>query len=571
MKGVIIIKQFSTVAFINEDHTLDIHSFNAKSIKEDNRLYSIYAEGELYNEEEVCTKLKSYGYSNPESIEEIILFSYLTWKEKAMQYLEGAYFFVIHTDDFLFCAKDPLGLRPLYYHKQENRICISNSIDQLLKIAKQKPILSREGILELFAFGPGCSEHKTLYKNILSLPMGSYLRIDHQGVKTETYYELKAHPHTDDLSTTIQTIHDLVTDSIHQQTKNCEASFLSGGLDSSIITSIASKKQSLWRTYSLDYEGNEENFKSNSYQVSLDHTYISEMLLHSNTQHTSLQITQKELITLLDDALIARQVPGMADIDSSLLWLCQNVAKQDKVILSGECADEFFGGYPWFYQEHLRDIESFPWLKSTKERISLLHDSYKSLPFEEYISQSYQNTISKIESLPEDTKEDINARKHTILCIHWFMQTLVARQVYMGNAAGVNIRAPFANVKLLEYVYNIPWKMKFLNQEEKGILREAFASELPESIAHRKKNPFPKTHNPQYAELISQLLEERYDDPDSPLHILFDDCKLKELISSKGDSFKLPWYGQLMSGPQLLAYLYQIDQWIIRYDIEIEK
>ena len=163
--------------------------------------------------------------------------------------------------------------------------------------------------------------------------------------------------------------------------------------------------------------------------------------------------------------------------------------------------------------------------------------------------------------MPEDTKEDINARKHTILCIHWFM----------GNAAGVNIRAPFANVKLLEYVYNIPWKMKFLNQEEKGILREAFASELPESIAHRKKNPFPKTHNPQYAELISQLLEERYDDPDSPLHILFDDCKLKELISSKGDSFKLPWYGQLMSGPQLLAYLYQIDQWIIRYDIEIEK
>ncbi len=571
MKGEIITKQFSISAYMNENHTLNIQSFHTKSMYVNNRLYTIYFQGELYNSEEICQKLKTLGYREPKTPEETILFAFLSWDKQAMQYLEGAYFFVIYTDKFLFCAKDPLGLIPVYYHRQDNQICISNSIDQLLQIAEQKPILSREGILELFAFGPGCSEDKTLYKNILSLPMGHYLHIHHEGVQIEEYYALKARPHTDDLNTTIQKIYDLVTASVLQQMQNCNAGFLSGGLDSSIITSIASKKEPLWKTYSLSYEGNKENFKSNAYQISLDDAYIAEMIQHINVSHTSLQITQSELVTLLDTALSARQAPGMADIDSSLLWLCQNVAEQDTIILSGECADEFFGGYPWFYQEHLKDIASFPWLNSTKERISLLHDSYKSLPFEDYINQSYQTAISKVDYLPEDTEEDRNARKHTILCIHWFMQTLIARQVYMGEAAGVTIRAPFANVKLLEYVYNIPWKMKFLNQEEKGILRKAFASELPESITHRKKNPFPKTHNPEYAQRISQLLQERFDDPNSPLHILFDDTKLKELIESKGESFKLPWYGQLMSGPQLLAYLYQIDQWIVRYHIIIEK
>ena len=254
-----------------------------------------------------------------------------------------------------------------------------------------------------------------------------------------------------------------------------------------------------------------------------------------------------------------------------MLWLCRKVAEKEQIILSGECSDEIFGGYPWFYRDELKDLDTFPWLRSTKERISLLHPDLQSLPYEDYIAKRYAESIQDIEYLDTDSEEDRRARIHTVLCLHWFMQTLVTRQVCMGDAAHLNIRAPFANVKLLEYVYNIPWEMKFLKQEEKGILRKAFEHELPESVAHRKKNPFPKTHNPRYAELVSKRLQERYEDPTSPLHELFDDVKLKELIDTKGESFQLPWYGQLMSGPQLLAYLYQIDRWIVTKHISIEK
>ena len=150
------------------------------------------------------------------------------------------------------------------------------------------------------------------------------------------------------------------------------------------------------------------------------------------------------------------------------------------------------------------------------------------------------------------------------------MQTLVVRQITMANWANITIRAPFADVKTLEYVYNIPWDMKFYKQNEKGILRKAFEKLLPKDVCWRKKNPFPKTHNPLYADLVADLLKKRYDDPSSPLHRLFDDATLKELIESKGASYTLPWYGQLMSGPQLLAYLYQIDQWILTYHVQLD-
>ena len=435
---------------------------------------------------------------------------------------------------------------------------------------KKKAVLAKEGILELFSFGPGISEDKTLLKGIFTVPMGSYLEIKHHTANIYKYYELPVYEHKDNVEETAKHVKDLLLHSVNQQKQGCKSSFLSGGLDSSILTALCAQKD--WNTYSLDYEGNKENFHSNMYQVSMDTDYINMMkdkypLVH----HHDLMITQKELASLLEEAMLAREMPGMADVDSSLLWLCKQVKQQEDVIISGECSDEIFGGYPWFYREELKDLDTFPWLRSTKERISLLNKKYQTLEFEEYIKKQYNNTLKDIQYLDSDTQEDKLARKHTLLCLHWFMQTLVVRQVCEGRWAGVNIRAPFANVRLLEYVYNIPWKMKFLNDEEKGILRKAFADILPKEVCERKKNPFPKTHNPIYAQIVSDIVKDTLKDKNSPLHKLFDDKKLDELIQSKGESFQLPWYGQLMSGPQLLAYLYQIHCWIKDFDIEIEE
>ena len=547
----------------------DIFMKDASFIIYQNEEYQIVIDGEIYNEDELFAELKDI-YPMHNTTEELVFYAWKHWGMQFSSHLEGAYTFLIGNKEQLLVVKDPLGLRPIYYCENNGNWYVSNSIKTLLNKSEKKAVLAKEGILELFSFGPGISEDKTLLKGIFTVPMGSYLEIKHHTANIYKYYELPVYEHKDNAEETAKHVKDLLLHSVNQQKQGCKSSFLSGGLDSSILTALCAQKD--WNTYSLDYEGNKENFHSNMYQVSMDTDYINMMkdkypLLH----HHDLMITQKELASLLEEAMLAREMPGMADVDSSLLWLCKQVKQQEDVIISGECSDEIFGGYPWFYREELKDLDTFPWLRSTKERISLLNKKYQTLEFEEYIKKQYDNTLKDIQYLDSDTQEDKLARKHTLLCLHWFMQTLVVRQVCEGRWAGVNIRTPFANVRLLEYVYNIPWKMKFLNDEEKGILRKAFADILPKEVCERKKNPFPKTHNPIYAQIVSDIVKDTLKDKNSPLHKLFDDKKLDELIQSKGESFQLPWYGQLMSGPQLLAYLYQIHCWIKDFDIEIEE
>lgn len=537
------------------------------------RKYHMVFDGELYNRKELSSDLSYKGFDvTNASIEELILYAYKTWNAGCLTHLNGAFSFIIDDGEETFVTKDHMGLKPIFYARYKNSgLIISNTINAILEDGVIKPVVDTSGILELFALGPSLSENKTLYRDIHALAMGQHMVIKNNNVRMKTFYRPTTKAHMDSLDDTIKQVRYLVEDAILRQKVDAHASFLSGGLDSSIITAICAANDPNWKTYSLDYEGNKENFKGNMYQVSLDDPFIDEMVERYHLDQKEFTITQRALMDELEQALIARNLPGMADVDSSLLWLCKQV-KQDHqdIILSGECSDEVFGGYPWFYRDELKDLNYFPWLRSMDERITLLNPTIKHLDYQAYMDEQYKKTIDTVEFLEDDSEEDKRARIHTILCLHWFMQTLVTRQVTMGHAADLNIRAPFADVRIIDYVYNIPWDMKFLHHEEKGLLRRAFEDVLPDDIAHRKKNPFPKTHNPLYTELMKEKMLGIYNDPDTVLHRLFDDKKLKELIESGGSAFKLPWYGQLMSGPQLLAYLYQIDTWSRRYNVSFE-
>lgn len=536
---------------------------NFTTVRVEKQVYQVVFDGELYNRKEVKAALRHKGIQKDiDRLEELIVYAYRIWGHAMMNHLLGAYAFVIDDGTEVFVAKDQMGLKPVFYARKKGKgLIIGNAISDILATKEIKPIVDRKGLRELFAFGPSISEDRTLYKDIYALPMGHYMVIKNNNVHITKYYEPMSKPHFDSYEDTIAKVKYLVEDAIHRQSEGCDATFLSGGLDSSIIAAVLAKQGHPPFTYSLDYEGNAENFKGNQYQVSLDDAYIQKMVEATDSHHTKFMITQEELVEELLPALDARDVPGMADVDASLLWLCQQVKKERSVIFSGECSDEVFGGYPWFYREELATIDSFPWLRATTERKALLSEELQSLDLEAYIAKQYKASIADITYLDGDNEEDRRARVHTILCLHWFMQTLITRQVTMGNAAEVNIRAPFADVRILDYVYNIPWDMKFCGEEEKGILRKAFENDLPEEVCHRKKNPFPKTHNPEYTELIKEKMEAIYQDETSILHVLFEDEALKALIESGGSAFTLPWYGQLMSGPQLLAYLYQIDAW----------
>lgn len=544
---------------------------NFTTITIEDKTYQVVVDGEFYNMTEIKKALRYKGIEKDiHTIEELVVYAYCIWGHTMMNHFNGAYAIVIDDGNEVFVTKDQMGLKPVFYARKKGKgLLVSNSLKAILQTKEIKPIVERNQLRELFALGPSISEDKTLYKDIYALPMGHYMVIHNNNVRIQQYYEPVSKPHFDSFDDTAAKVKYLVSDAIKRQSEGCDATFLSGGLDSSIIASVMAKQQGSIKTFSLDYEGNAENFKGNMYQVSLDDAFIAQMVEYTGCDHTKLTITQKELLDELEHAMYARDVPGMADVDASLLWLCKQVKKERSIIMSGECSDEVFGGYPWFYRDELKDLDTFPWLRSTSERRNLLHAQLQDIDFEGYIQKQYQNSIADISYLDGDSEEDKRSRLHTILCLHWFMQTLVTRQVCMGNAADVTIRAPFADVRIIDYVYNIPWDMKFVGGNEKGILRKAFEDELPQDVCYRKKNPFPKTHNPEYTELIKEKMYQVYDDEHSVLHQLLDDDALHALIDSGGAAFELPWYGQLMSGPQLLAYLYQLDSWSKIFDLDI--
>ena len=288
-----------------------------------------------------------------------------------------------------------------------------------------------------------------------------------------------------------------------------------------------------------------------------------------STNHTVVEINQDELFDALGEATTARDHPGMADIDSSLLLFCKRIGKNFENALSGECADEVFGGYPWFYKKDFLEAKTFPWAKNTDIRENITNKKLiEPLDIKNYIDLRYKKSIAETPYFAGDVKEEILHRQMSHLNLNWFMYSLGARSERCGMHSGLNIRMPFCDYKLTEYVWNIPKDIKTFHGREKGILRTAFKSKLPEEIFLRKKSPFPKTHNPVYEKKTRDGLREILNG-NTPLKTLIDMDYVLNLLDSQADYAK-PWFGQLMALPQLFAYLIQIDFWLKTYKIQIE-
>lgn len=529
-----------------------------------NHVYRITYNGEIYNMIDIKNKLVQLGYQfTTTSDTEVLLVSYIAWQEKCLDYLEGIFAFVIDDGEKIFAARDQLGVKPLFYMFQGSTLVLASEIKCLLKYLGHA-IVNKQGIKELLGLGPSLTPGLTLYKDIYSLRAGHYMYFNNT-INIHRYWMLHDEEHHDNFEETKQHVKKLVIQSIQKQLLSDVpiSTMLSGGLDSSIITAIASQYVHHLSTYSITYEDQEKYFQSYDYQTTMDDDYIQEMIDRYHTDHHQITLTQKQLIDSLKDSLIARDMPGMADIDSSFLLFSHEIAKQHKVCLSGECADEIFGGYPWFYKKELYNQPYFPWMRDLDLKIDLFNEKMKQLNIKDYIIQRYQNTLKEIPA--SDKKKQL-----IYLNTEWFMQTLLTRADSQTMHSSIEVRVPFASTKILQYLYNMPYDYMFVNGEEKGILRAAFEDFLPLDIAHRKKNPYPKTHSPVYTQMISQILKTSLQDPDNILYQFFDKNKLLEFVESKGKSFQAPWYGQLMMGPQLMAYFYQIYLWGKTYHIQLD-
>lgn len=536
--------------------------------------------GELYNTSELRRELSVSGYTfEGHSDTEVLLNAYIEWGPDCIEKLNGIYAFGIwnESDKSLFLARDRLGVKPLFYTQKGSAFLFGSEIKALLAHPLVKPVVGLEGIAEIFFIGPARTPGHGVFEDIHELRPGHYLFHNRNKTDISKYWSLKSMPHTDDIDSTTTCIRELFKDSVERQLVSDVpvCTFLSGGIDSSAISSYAAdffnrNGAGELHTYSIDYKDNERYFKADDFQPNSDPYWVRRVSEFLGTTHHYITVDTPELVEALTNSVVAKDLPGMADIDSSLYLFCKEIKKDAVVALSGECADEIFGGYPWFHRPELFNAGTFPWSLALKERTGVLSpELLKYLEPEEYVAQRYNDSLKEVPRLEGENEYDARRREIFYLNIVWFMNTLLDRKDRMSMAAGLEVRVPFCDHRLVEYVWNIPWWMKNYNGIEKGILRNALKGCLPAEVLERKKSPYPKTHNPSYMQAVSSWLLEILDNPTSPIHDLINTRKVRTMIEYEEFSFKRPWFGQLMNTPQLYAYLIQINFWLKEYKIGI--
>ena len=514
--------------------------------------------GQIYNTKELRKTLEENGFTfKGYSDTEVLLKSYIYYGNDVVHHLNGIFAFAIwnRKKQELFLARDHFGVKPLFYTIKNNTLIFASEIKAIFEYPDISKEIDEQGISEMFGIGPAHTPGTTIFKNIFELKPAHFGIFNPSGFHLERYWKLTSKEHTDGFAQTCEKLKFLLNDAITRQLVSDVplCTFLSGGLDSSIITKFAAdycQKQGLppLDTYSIDYVDNDKNFVKSDFQPNSDNYYINLMNQNLHTNHHKIIIDTPELASYLEDAMIARDMPGMADIDSSLLLFCKNVKKEMTVALTGECADEIFGGYPWFFRTDSLTSNTFPWSIAIHERQDLLNPQIsKKINLKEYIDFRYRESLSEVEILDTDSKETAEKRKISHLTINWFMQTLLDRSDRMAMYNGLELRVPFCDYRLAEYVWNIPWEVKALNTREKGLLRYVTRDFLPSEIIDRKKSPYPKTHNPTYLAKVKSMLADIMKDKNAPINSLLNREFILDILKTDGKSFSRPWFGQLMT------------------------
>ena len=503
------------------------------------RTCTVSFNGEIYNMPQLRRELEREGaVFESDSDTEVILQGYLLHGEEYVRELNGIFAIALWDalEETLYLFRDRVGVKPLFYTRQADTMIFASELKGILAFPGVHPVIDRDGLCEILALGPAKTYGNGVFRGISELLPGHYLVCREDSVKDVCYWELESRPHMDSFEKTVEKTAWLVEDSVKKQMLSDIpiSTFLSGGVDSSLVTAVCAaelKKQGkILNTFSFDFEGNGEYFRANSFQPSQDRPWVDKMAGYCGTNHRYLECDNAELIEYLFRAVDARDLPCMADVESSMLYFCSKVVDYNKVTLTGECADEIFGGYPWFHKKKVFETAAFPWSDDMAARQALLKDELiRELPMEEYASAAMDRT---------------------------------------SMYSGLEARVPLADHRIVEYVWNVPWEMKCPDGLVKGLLRHAGRGKLPDEVLFRRKSPYPKTYHPEYEKRLGAMLLEVMNDPAAPIRSLIDGAKLKHFLETPSD-YGRPWYGQLMAGPQMLAFMLQVNYWLEKYQIQI--
>ncbi|GAA4199818.1 asparagine synthase (glutamine-hydrolyzing) [Actinocatenispora rupis] len=512
--------------------------------------------GEVYNFRELRAELRGRGHEfRTESDTEVVLHAYLEWGESFVDRLNGMYAFAVWDGrtGTLLLVRDRMGIKPLYYQEIPGGILFGSEPKAILASGEVEAAVDADGLRELLGFvkTPGT----TYFRGMRELRPGHVLRFDRNGSHLTRYWRLEAYPHPDDLDTTVDTVRDLLQDTVTRQLVSDVplCTLLSGGLDSSVITGLAQRSLTAAgtgpvRSFAVDFVGQTENFRPDAMRDTPDGPYVHDLAEHAGTDHTDVVLSTSDLMdpAARNAALVARDAPPFGDMDTSLYLLFKAVRARSTVALSGESADEVFGGYKQFHDPEIVATPTFPWLALRRQgrgragaSALLTPDLARTLDLDAYVADRYAEALAEIPRL--DGEEGLERRMREVCHLHLtrFVQILLDRKDRMSMAVGLEVRVPFCDHRLVQYVFNTPWAFKTFDGREKSLLRAAGRDVLPQSIIDRVKSPYPSTQDPTYHEALREETEKLLADDGAPAFQLFDRGVVTRLarIPAGGEQF----------------------------------
>jgi asparagine synthase (glutamine-hydrolysing) len=515
--------------------------------------YALTYNGEIYNFRELRQELESRGHTfRTHSDTEVLLHSYLEWGEQCVQHLNGIFAFGLwdETKQRLLLARDHLGVKPLFYAQRENAVLFASELKALLAHPLVKPEIDQAGLARIFipiGHRPGSSG----YRNVHEVRPGHMLLFERERSRTVQYWSLRSAPHTDDLKTTEERVRALLEDTVRRQliADVPVVTMLSGGLDSSGLTALAGKEfrreGKTLNTYSIDFVDSAEHFEGQAIRPSLDAPWVKRVSEYVGTEHHTLMVDTPELIENLLVPMRAHDLPAIGQMETSLYLLFKAMKQDATVALSGESADEVFGGYPWFHSEKAFNAQTFPWYadmgmgggqggrRGGALAAWLSDDLKEKLDLDALLAQQYQETLDEVPRLEGEDAHGARMREIFYMNLTRFLPMLLDRKDRMSMAVGFEVRVPFCDYRLVEYVWNIPWEMKNVDNIEKGILRRAFADVLPDDARNRKKSAYPSSQHPSYLQAVRDWTLHIVNDPNEPIHTVANPAVIRAIAEGK--------------------------------------
>ncbi|QBD77469.1 asparagine synthase (glutamine-hydrolyzing) [Ktedonosporobacter rubrisoli] len=541
-------------------------------LKQDGNVYVITYNGELYNFKELRSELESRGHTFlSRSDTEVLLHAYVEWREDCLHRLNGMFAFALWDENkqLLLMARDHLGIKPLFYAERAGTFLFGSELKALLAHPLVHPEIDAEGLAEIFVrpvmHTPGCG----VYRNVSELRPGHYAIVDPTGIHIKPYWLLHSFPHSNDVQTSAEYIRSILEDTMqHQLIADVPVvSMLSGGLDSSGLVALAAnilrQDGKKLHTYSIDFVESARDFQPDIVRPGYDQFWVERVSASVGTTHHTIAVDTPELLDNLFVQLHAHDLPGMGQLETSLYLLSKAMKQDATVAISGEAADEIFGGYFWFHQQAVMRAATFPWMVEMPLNKILSPEVLENISIDDYVSRRYREALTEIPRLAGEDAYAAKKREISYLHLTRYLPSLLERKDRMSMATGFEVRVPYCEYRLVEYVFNVPWEMKTIGRIEKGILRRALADALPNDVLYRKKSAYPLTRNPSYMHGVQQRMLDLLNTPEAPLLRLINSKLISQIVELQSPH---QYSGGIAS---VLEYLIQINAWLTKYHVSL--